>query len=224
MSDHSSTTDFRIQMLRDFLNLICPLGLGKRMGLGQFGGHGCVGGLRGWSRAWGVVRGSHTGNGRKSSGRLTTHICLEAGMIIRHSREVRRDCVREGDGSLLLSTPIPKREGHVRISRCNGLAELARGLHFRPPISATKDAYIIYMRLLGLGRRVIGGRLAAAATIGAGLGAATLALSTDRSNLAAAPTACEAAAAPAWQSAKANLPTYTRAEVAKVGDYPSKIA
>ena len=28
-------------------------------------------------------------------------------MIIRHSREVRRDCVREGDGSLLLSTPIP---------------------------------------------------------------------------------------------------------------------
>ena len=80
------------------------------------------------------------------------------------------------------------------------------------------------MRLLGLGRRVIGGRLAAAATIGAGLGAATLALSTDRSNLAAAPAACEAAAAPAWQSAKANLPTYTRAEVAKVGDYPSKIA
>ena len=84
-----------------------PFGLGKRMGLGRFLGHGCVGGLRGWSRAWGVVRGSHTGNGRKSSGRLTTHICLEAGMIIRHSREVRRDCVREGDGSLLLSTPIP---------------------------------------------------------------------------------------------------------------------
>ena len=50
-----------------------------------------VGGLRGWPRVGGggVVT------------RVSPHICLGRGTMFRQSREIRRDCVGEGDGSLL---------------------------------------------------------------------------------------------------------------------------